>query len=221
MIWKFVAITTGIGIALTVLAGGAAGGEFQYVGAKKCRTCHKKELIGNQYGHWEDSRHAKAFETLASDKALEYAQKKGIQGPPQKADECVKCHVTAYGADPSEIGLKPLNPADGVQCESCHGPGSGYKKKKIMSDREEAVANGLVIPDEEVCLRCHNDESPAWDPAKYVLADGSPAGFDFEQAKKEIEHPIPEDVKGNYIELEKKLKAEKRARGEAAEDEAE
>ena len=47
MIRKSIAITMGVGIALTVLAGGAAGGELQYVGVKKCRTRHKKELIGN------------------------------------------------------------------------------------------------------------------------------------------------------------------------------
>ena len=47
------------------------------------------------------------------------------------------------------------------------------------------------------------------------------AGFDFAQAVKEIAHPIPEDVKGHYIEIEKKLKAEKRARGEAVDDDDE
>ena len=37
--------------------------------------------------------------------------------------------------------------------------------------------------------------------------------------EEKIAHPIPEDVKGNYIEMEKKLKAEKRAAGKADEDE--
>jgi hypothetical protein len=30
-----------------------------------------------------------------------------------------------------------------------------------------------------------------------------PSGFDFAQAKERIPHPIPEDVKGRYVELEK------------------
>jgi len=211
MIRKLIVIASGIGIALTVLSGSATGEEFKYVGAKKCRTCHKKELIGNQYAQWKDSRHAKAFETLASDKALEWATKRGVEGSPQEAGECLKCHVTGYEADESHFGLKRLKYGDGIQCETCHGRGSGYKTKKIMSNPEQSAARGLVISDEKLCLSCHNDESPAWDPSKYLLANGKRAGFDFEQAKKQIAHPIPEHVKGNYIELEKKLKAEKRA----------
>ena len=56
------------------------------------------------------------------------------------------------------------------------------------------------IPDEETCLKCHNDDSPFWDPKKYELAAGGTAGFDFDQANEEIAHMIPEDVKGKYIE---------------------
>ena len=215
----FAWIVAAVGSVLIAGATNSSAADFKYVGVKKCKTCHKKELIGDQYGKWQEAKHAKAFETLKGEEAAKVAKEKGITGPASESEECLKCHVTAYGADPSEIGLKPLKHADGVQCESCHGPGSGYKMKKTMSDREKAVAKGLVIPDEDVCLRCHNDKSPAWDPAKYLLADGGRAGFDFEQAKKEIEHPIPEDVKGNYIALEKKRKAEKRAQEKAAEDE--
>ena len=48
----------------------------------------------------------------------------------------------------------------GVQCEACHGPGKDYKKKSIMQDREKAVANGLIIPDEKTCQKCHNENVP-------------------------------------------------------------
>ena len=41
----------------------------QFAGATKCRSCYEKDEIGNQYGKWLDSRHAKAWGTLASDKA--------------------------------------------------------------------------------------------------------------------------------------------------------
>ena len=68
-----------------------------------------------------------------------------------------------------------------------------------MSDHDKAVAKGMWNPgeDEKICLACHNDESPTWDPAK---------GFDFEAAKKKIAHPIPEDVKGKYLEIVKQRK---------------
>ena len=42
--------------------------------------------------------------------------------------------------------------------------------------------------------------------------------FDFEQAKEEISHPIPADVKGHYLEREKQLRAKKRAGGEEVEE---
>jgi hypothetical protein len=201
-----------IAIGWMTAAGARAAGEHQYVGASKCRTCHKKELIGNQYGEWQKGDHAKAYDTLKSDKALKLAKEKGVTGPPNEAKECLKCHMTAFGKPATAFARAPLKASDGVQCESCHGPGSDYKKKTTMSDQDKAIAAGLWKPgdDEKICTACHNDESPTWDPAK---------GFDYAAAKKEIAHPIPEDVKGKYIELEKKQRAERRARGEAEEEE--
>ena len=63
----------------------------------------------------------------------------------EKADpSCLKCHATGASAD-----------MPGVQCESCHGPGSDYKSMKVMKDHEASLAAGLVIPDEATCLTCH------------------------------------------------------------------
>jgi hypothetical protein len=80
----------------------------------------------------------------------------------------------------------------GVQCEACHGAGKDFRKKKIMMDRELAISKGLVPQTKEVCLACHNDESPAWDPERYTLEDRSKVGFDYDQAVAAIQHPIPE-----------------------------
>jgi hypothetical protein len=63
-----------------------------------------------------------------------------------------------------------------------------------MSDRDKAIAKGMWEPgkDEKICAACHNDRSPTWDAA---------VGFDYEARKKKIAHPIPEDVKGKYLEI--------------------
>jgi hypothetical protein len=190
-------IVVAIGFWLAAGVVGAADEKPQYVGANKCRLCHKKELIGNQYGVWKEGKHAQAFETLKGEKALEIAKEKGISVPPHEAEQCLKCHVTAYGEDPSKFARRPLAPQDGVQCESCHGPGSLYRKKKTMSDREKAVAAGLweADKDDEICAACHNEDSP-------VVPEG---GFDFGKLREGIQHPIPEDVKGRYLEIEKQL----------------
>ena len=207
MIRRSIWIMVAIGFALAAGMAHAAGGEPQYVGASKCKTCHKKELIGDQYGAWEKAKHSQAFETLKGEKALEVAKAKGLTAAPHEAGECLKCHMTAYGEDPSKFAKAPLDPKDGVQCESCHGPGSLYKSKKTMADHDKSVAAGMWEPDknEKICLECHNDQSPTWDAA---------AGFDFEKRKEEIAHAIPAEVKGKYLEVEKQLKAEKRAAGE-------
>jgi hypothetical protein len=195
-------IAVAIGLVMALGTAGVAGADAKYVGASKCKTCHKKELIGNQYGAWEDSAHAKAFELLKGDKAKEVAAAKGISGAPHEAAECLECHATAQGLSASQVAAKPLKVADGVQCESCHGPGSDYKKKKTMADHAASVAAGMWEPDkkEAICTACHNDKSPTWDAAK---------GFDFEARKKDIAHPIPADVKGRYAEAAKEAKAKK------------
>ena len=205
-------IVTLVALVLAVGVGNAAAQDAKYAGAKKCKTCHKKELIGDQYGKWQDAKHSEAFKTLTSDDAAEIAKEQGVIGPASQSEKCLKCHVTAYGADASAFDKKPLNPADGVQCESCHGPGSDYKKKKTMADHDKSVAAGMweAGKDEKICTACHNDESPTWDAEK---------GFDYEKRKEEIAHPIPEDVKGKYIEIEKQRKKDKAGGGGEEEEE--
>ena len=68
---------------------------------------------------------------------------------------------------------------EGVSCESCHGPGSGYKSNAVMKDREKSIAKGLIIQDEKLCKTCHNEESPHY------------KGFNYEEYLKKIIHPVP------------------------------
>lgn len=150
----------------------------QFVGVAGCKTCHKSEKSGNQYGIWLESRHAGAYETLGTDAAKAAAAERGLEGNPQELDECLRCHVTGHGADAALLGPK-YAVTDGVGCESCHGAGGDYKSKKIMEDHDAAVANGLKIPTVDTCKGCHNEESPSYKP------------FDFEEFYAKIAHPTP------------------------------
>lgn len=155
---------------------------YKFVGAKKCKMCHKKESTGNQYGIWSETRHAKAFETLGGEKAHAEAEKRGIADP-QEAPECLKCHVTAFPVL-DDMENQKITIEEGISCESCHGPGSGYYKKKTMqaiADGDiEASSVGLTMPPtEETCLRCHNTDSPFYKE------------FDFEEFQAKIAHPRP------------------------------
>jgi YD repeat-containing protein len=167
-----------------------AADDHKYAGAKKCKSCHKKAEIGNQYGSWLETKHAKAYETLASDKAKKWAAEAGVSDA-QTDEKCVKCHVTAHGVDPERLPSK-FALSEGVQCEACHGAGKDYRKKKIMIDRKLAEEKGLIPQSPAVCTGCHNDESPAWNPEAYTLADGTKTGFDYDQAVAKIAHPVPE-----------------------------
>ncbi|MDE0886638.1 MAG: cytochrome c family protein [Myxococcota bacterium] len=192
---------------------GDAGAEIEhkFIGARKCKKCHGKELMGDQNGIWQKGPHRSAVATLAKPASLVIARKAGVSAPPSEAPECLVCHATAYGV-PTEMIWKPLNPEEGVQCESCHGPGRDYRKKKIMDDLDEARKKGLWDPSAEsgICEHCHNESSPTFDPRRYTLPDGSTTGFDYDQALSRIAHPIPEHVKGHYLELREEQKAEEK-----------
>jgi hypothetical protein len=169
-----------------------AGDEAQrmFVGSAKCKTCHKTEAQGEQFPIWEKSAHAGAYATLASDKAKEIAKEKGIEDA-QKADACLKCHVTGHGVDAKFLGTK-YAATDGVGCESCHGAGGDYYKKSAMvsvaKGEVEGASIGLMTPDEKTCVVCHNEESPTFD------------GFDFKKMVAAIAHPVPDERKAKYKE---------------------
>jgi len=163
----------------TLASGDDVAEKPQYIGSETCaKVCHKTSKQGEQLRIWQESAHAKAWETLAGEKALAIAKAKGIADP-QKSDQCVKCHTTAHGVADDLLDTK-FSHTEGVGCESCHGPGSLYKKRSVMQNREAAVAVGLLLPDEKTCVTCHNAESPTFKSFKYEemwkqIAHGKPA----------------------------------------------
>lgn len=163
-----------LAFALSVMAVTAFGQQHSYVGASKCQVCHKSESQGRQYAIWEGTKHAKSMEALASPKAAEAAKALGVDKPAEDP-RCLKCHapLAAYA---------PELQSDGVSCETCHGPGSDYKKLSVMQDKAAAQKNGLILygsPDaiKAQCLKCH--ENP------HGIA------FDFAVAWEKIKHPVP------------------------------
>ena len=166
------------GIMLGMAQEAVAGPEL--VGSPKCKVCHKAKT-GDQWKIWTESKHAGAFATLASEESKKIAAAKGIEDP-QTAPECLKCHTTKafLGKDVAVNDKGKYEDAEGVGCEACHGPGSEYKSKKVMTDPAAAKAAGLVRDKSaEACTRCHNEESPTF------------KGFEFEERWAEVAHPVP------------------------------
>ncbi len=152
----------------------AAQAANKYIGADKCKTCHSDAEGGDQYTHWKKMDHAKAWDTLATDKAKEIAAKLEL-GDPQKADACVKCHVTAFGVAEAEI-VKGFDKTHGIQCESCHGPGDRHMKARMRAAMKgdkaaDMSADEIVMrPPQSTCVGCHNSESPTFQPFCYYRA---------------------------------------------------
>lgn len=151
------------------------GQDFNYVGASKCKICHRSESRGSQYQIWEKSKHSQSFEAFQTDKAQEYAQQAGVENP-SESEKCLQCHSPLFNEAPE---FKE----EGVNCESCHGPGSEYKSLSVMKNQEEAVKKGLKVYEsteeiKSVCLSCHEDAHNQ--------------DFDFESSWEKIKHPVPE-----------------------------
>lgn len=168
--------------AFMLLSLPSPGFSQELVGAPKCKGCHKAKT-GDQWKIWTESAHARAFETLASEQAAGIAAELGI-GDPQQEPACLKCHTTRASLGEtvplSESGS--YADSEGVGCEACHGPGSEYKAKQVMTDPQAARAAGMLMrKTAEACGACHNPESPTF------------VDFDFDLRWAQIAHPVPGD----------------------------
>ena len=177
----WVAALLALGVAGVAFAAAETTPAVQFLGAGKCKACHMYAKKGAQYKVWSESKHAQAFAVLASPKALEIAKAKGVADP-QKAAECLQCHVTGYGEKADHFAAS-FSESLGVQCESCHGAGSSYYKRTVMIDARahkiDPASVGLQMPTKETCAHCHNEKGTS---GKFV---------DWPADSAKIAHPIP------------------------------
>jgi YVTN family beta-propeller protein len=154
--------------------GEASSGKFKYVGVMVCAQCHQQSKMGYQFSQWRQSPHAQAYAVLATPRGYELARQAGLKGDPQQAAQCLRCHTTAYHYGPGSVRDTFLL-IDGVQCETCHGPGSEYSVESVMRDKIGARNAGLLPVSEKTCQPCH------------VKKNGQ--DFDYPAAVRKIRHP--------------------------------
>ncbi|HLB00233.1 MAG TPA: cytochrome c family protein [Bacteroidota bacterium] len=138
------------------------GAQNKYVGIMQCKMCHNTEKQGKHFDIWSKSKHAEAYKTLLTKAADSIAAKKGFKTKAVETPECLGCHTITADA---KLLDKKFDVKDGVQCESCHGPGSEYKNMAVMKDPKKAEAAGLhMFADSaataKLCVTCHNEKSP-------------------------------------------------------------
>jgi hypothetical protein len=180
MFKRFFFISIFILAAYLILPAQLSAQPYSYEGTAVCGMCHKTEKSGNQLKIWQDSKHAQAFKALQTPAADKVAAAKGFKTKAAETKECLKCHVSGYGIDKALVGAK-FKVEDGVQCETCHGPGSAYKNMAIMKNKPEAQKKGLMVHADaaKFCTTCHNAESPFFKAFKY------------DEMWKKIAHPTP------------------------------
>jgi len=125
----------------------------KYVGAASCKKCHEKE-----YNHWGTTVHAKTHTT-------------------EKAKAASQDKLFRYNTGVGSAGGYPEPGREGVQCESCHGPGEKHVAKPKTKGQDYILGLGAECANcvvEQICRRCH---SVADDPE-----------FDFQKQIEEVRH---------------------------------
>lgn len=173
------AVWTAYGLAAPA---GGKGEANRYVGAAKCKNCHDTKAGGDAWGKWNEVKHHEAYKLLAEPKALEAGKKLGVAAP-QKDPKCLKCHTTAFDKA-ADLFAPSFDKTQGVQCESCHGPGEKHAKARLAAANEggdddggfggdeEETAERQEVPKGEIeaaptaktCQGCHNSDSPNYRP---------------------------------------------------------
>jgi hypothetical protein len=120
----------------------------KYMGAASCKECHSKE-----YSHWEKTMHAKAHTT-----------EKAKAAPPDK--------LFRYNTGVGNAGGYPEPGREGVQCESCHGPGEKHVAKPEAKGQDYIISLGAECEScvvEQICRRCHSlADDPEFDFQKQI-----------------------------------------------------
>ncbi len=197
--------------------------EHAYVGITRCKMCHNAKKWGKIYDKWAATKHAAAYTTLANKESQAIAKKMKIKDAQEsemclvchvtgytspavakilEKGEIAKIYdkgeiAKIYGKEQPPKGEKYAM-EEGVTCEACHGPAGDYIMSHIKKDnKKQAAADGLIIPTEELskelCVRCHNKQSPTYKEFKY------------KEAIKLVEHhkPTEEELKKAQGEGEK------------------
>lgn len=140
-----------------------------YVGVATCggTTCHGRSqgdgphVRQDEIMLWQDpatpaGAHSRAYAVLREPRARAIAERLGL-GEATGAPACLGCHATPSG--PRGVRFQTT---DGVGCESCHGPASGWLTSHYAVGGTHAanVRNGLVPLDNaqaraDRCLNCH------------------------------------------------------------------
>jgi hypothetical protein len=174
-------------------SGVAATGGLRVQGVGSCAAagCHNANgpagSDSREYSTWAGrDKHAHAYEVLREPRSVEMVRKLGWGTKAHQEARCLACHATS-----DSVGkLPPDILADGVGCESCHGPSEKWRTIHYQAswkalDAEAKLHDGL-FPTKDLALRvgrcaeCHVG-SPEKEVNHDLIAAGHPR-LNFEYA---------------------------------------
>ena len=143
-----------------------AAGKYNGPGGCAASSCHGSvqpktatTIFQNEYTIWiAQDKHARAFSVLRNNVSDRIGKILNI-GPPAQARKCLVCH-SLYVPPEQQAQTFELN--DGVSCENCHGPASGWLGSHTTKNwpHEKSVQLGMYdtrnLENRSVrCLTCH------------------------------------------------------------------
>ncbi|MEQ8666607.1 MAG: multiheme c-type cytochrome [Rhodospirillales bacterium] len=140
-----------------------------HLGVQTCAssTCHgavqpwqNSSVLQNEFVTWQQhDAHAKAYETLLSDKSKLIAANLGLKDA-HTSPTCLQCHADNV---PEAQRAKFFRIEDGVGCETCHGGAENWLGLHVAGTGSHAdnIVNGMYPTDDpdavaELCLGCHS-----------------------------------------------------------------
>ena len=162
---------------------------FIYTGTTPCAfsDCHgsvtptegsERKIDQNEYYTWlKKDRHAKAYEVLRKERSIQIIKNLKISQKAEQHTRCLNCH--ALNIPPEQRG-KYFEIAEGVSCESCHGPSKKWlgPHRRLSGGYDVALTLGMydtrnLRKRAEKCLSCHlGDADRSVDHA--MIAAGHP-----------------------------------------------
>ena len=146
-----------------------SGAPGKYIGVASCINsgCHGStqplnaaRVLQNEYYTWlNKDTHPRAYNILFSDRSARIAKNMRLKKRAYEENVCLDCHTTNI---PANLVEGQVDIEDGVQCETCHGPASGWRSEHTMEGwtHEQSVARGMIdLPKistrANVCVACH------------------------------------------------------------------
>lgn len=144
----------------------APAGKYNGPGGCASSSCHGSiqpkqvtRVAQNEYTIWAgQDKHSRAYQVLSSAVSTRIGTILKI-GRPDQAQKCLACHALSV---PNEQRAETFDLIDGVSCESCHGPASGWLGPHTTKNwpHEKSLQLGMydtldLVKRSERCLSCH------------------------------------------------------------------